>query len=68
MNHCTHCAEDTSSLQCPKCGRDLSDPDARLDDMIEKAAVPSLATLFRKAKDSGAIKPISGYGGQPAQS
>jgi hypothetical protein len=35
--------------------------------MIEKAAVPSLATLFRKAKDSGAIKPISGYGGTPTK-
>jgi len=46
----------------------VSDPDAKLDDMVEKAAVPSLATLFRKAKDSGAIKPLTGYGGQPASS
>lgn len=43
---------------CPE----VSDPDARLDDMVEKAAVPSLATLFRKAKDQGAIKPATGYG------
>ena len=62
MNHCTHCAEDTSSLQCPKCGRELSDPDDRLDTMVQQASVPSLASLFRKAKQSGAIKPISGYG------
>lgn len=67
MNHCTHCAADTASLECPKCGRDLSDSDARLDDMMQKAAVPSLATLFRKAKDSGAIKPLTGYGGTPTK-
>lgn len=50
---------------CTICPAELSDPDARLDDMVEKAAVPSLATLFRKAKASGAIKPVSGYGNTP---
>lgn len=53
---------------CPHCNPVVSDPDAKLDDMIEKAAVPTLASLFRKAKADGAIKPVSGYGGQPASS
>lgn len=61
---CKHLSPD-GAVRCPGCGHNLSDPDARLDDMVEKAAVPSLATLFRKAKDSGAIKPVSGYGNTP---
>lgn len=43
----------------------LSDPDATLDSMVQKASVPTLATLFRRAKESGAIKPVSEYGGKP---
>ena len=52
---------------CTICPEEVSDPDAKLDDMIQKAAVPSLSSLFRKAKTSGAIKPISGYGGTPTK-
>jgi len=47
---------------CTICPAELSDPDDRLDTMVQQASVPSLASLFRKAKQSGAIKPISGYG------
>ena len=47
---------------------EVSDPDATLDTMIQQASVPTLATLFRKAKDSGAIKPVTGYGGNVAAS
>jgi hypothetical protein len=72
MNECPDCHQKYSAIHgyCPYCAEDrqLSDPDAKLDDMIEKAAVPTLATLFRKAKASGAIKPITGYGGTPASS
>lgn len=65
MITCSECkkASPDGAVRCGTCGHPfVSDPDARLDDMIEKAAVPSLATLFRKAKDSGAIKPATGYG------
>jgi hypothetical protein len=53
---------------CPVCHpQEVSDPDAKLDELVQKAAVPSLSSLFRKAKTSGAIKPISGYGGTPTK-
>jgi hypothetical protein len=50
IKHCTICPE-------------VSDPDASMDTMIQQASVPTLATLFRKAKDSGAIKAVTAYGG-----
>ena len=68
MITCTECKKQSpdGAVRCGTCGHPLSDPDARLDDMVEKAAVPNLASLFRKAKDSGAIKPVSGYGNAPS--
>lgn len=45
---------------------DMSEADATLDTMVQQASVPSLATLFRKAKESGAIQPVAGYGGPTA--
>ena len=53
-------------VPCSRCTPQVSDPDDKLDSMIEQAAVPSLATLFRKAKQSGAIKPVTGYGATPS--
>ena len=34
-----------------------------MDSMVQQASVPTLSTLFKRAKDSGAIKPVTGYGG-----
>jgi uncharacterized OB-fold protein len=71
MNHCPKCGHAYTRVGeiCPVCHpAEVSDPDAKLDDMVERAAVPTLATLFRKAKATGAIKPITGYGGTPAPS
>ena len=67
---CSGCGTELvdEKAQCQHCNHDVSDPDAKLDEMIEKAAVPNLASLFRKAKATGAIKPITGYGGTPASS
>lgn len=48
----------------------VSVADDSLDQLIEAASVPSLASLFRKAKAQGAIGPLSNYGegqGPPPQ-
>ena len=44
----------------------MSVADDSLDQMVQAASIPSLADLFRKAKASGAIAPVSSYGGQGA--
>jgi hypothetical protein len=43
--------------------------DDSLDQLIEAASIPSLATLFRTAKAKGALGPLSNYGegGPPPQ-
>jgi hypothetical protein len=41
----------------------VSDPDDTLDSMIQQASVPSLSSLFKKAKETGAIKAVPAYGG-----
>ena len=43
-------------------GEKVSDPDARLDELVESASVPNLATLFKRGKDAGLLKPTTGYG------
>lgn len=66
---CSGCGSELSDVhaQCPTCYPEaVSDPDARLDTMVQQASVPSLATLFKKAKDSGAIKAVTAYGGAPS--
>lgn len=48
----------------------VSVADDSLDQLIQQASVPSLASLFRKAKDAGVIGPQSNYGegqGPPPQ-
>lgn len=41
---------------------DVSVDDASLDVLVQQASVPNLADLFRKAKVSGAIQPLTVYG------
>lgn len=43
----------------------LSDPADRLDDMIEEASRPTLASLLRKGIKSGLIKPAHEYNQGP---
>lgn len=38
--------------------------DGSLDQMVEAASVPSLATLIQRGKDQGLIKPVVGYTSQ----
>jgi hypothetical protein len=45
----------------------MSVVDDSLDQMVQAASIPSLASLFRQAKDQGVIVPVSNYGeGQSA--
>lgn len=63
---CTECRRTmpAEASICPSCGHhNVSVADDRLDSMVQSASVPDLATLFRKAKDSGVIKGFDGYPG-----
>ena len=33
-----------------------------LDDLVQRASTPNLATLFKRGKEAGLIKPTTGYG------
>ena len=43
-------------------GEKVSVADDRLDELVEQASVPNLATLFKRGKDAGLLKPTTGYG------
>ena len=44
-------------------GGEVSDPDTKMDTLVEAASIPNLAALFQKGKDAGLIKPGVEYGG-----
>ena len=46
---------------CPSCNTPVSVDEATLDQMVSTASIPSLATLFKKAKDQGVITAEEGY-------
>lgn len=41
----------------------LSVDDATIEELSVKASIPTLATLFQQAKDTGLIKPVQQYVG-----
>lgn len=43
-------------------GGEVSEVTDSLDALVQAASVPNLADLFRKAKASGAIGPVTSYG------
>lgn len=49
--------------KCPRCGSTnaTAEPD-NMDQLIQQASVPNLASLFRKAKEAGVIGAVSVYG------
>jgi predicted nucleic acid-binding Zn-ribbon protein len=72
MNTCIDCGRlnnDVSAEVCPSCGGRLSstDPlsvaDDKLDELVQQASKPNLASLFGKAKAAGHIKAAYSYGG-----
>jgi hypothetical protein len=74
MGHfCEHCERAFSNPTCPRCGakpgkhpgqeirEPLSVADDSLDEMIEQASRPTLASLLKRGIDSGLIKPSHEY-------
>jgi hypothetical protein len=53
----------TTNRQGHKGRGSLSVDDDTLDQMVQQASVPSLASLFKQAKDQGLIGPVTTYGG-----
>lgn len=39
----------------------MVDDDGSLDQMVQAASIPSLASLVQRGKDAGLIKPMQGY-------
>jgi len=46
----------------PGATKTLSADEANMDQMVQAASVPNLASLFQHAKDTGLIKPVLEYG------
>lgn len=61
---CTHCntVNPEDSTNCSSCGAPLSEATDSLDSLVQAASVPNLASLFRKAKETGVIGSVSVYG------
>lgn len=47
---------------CETCAPAMSEAADSLDTLVQAASVPNLADLFRKAKQTGVIGPVSVYG------
>ena len=66
---CDNCSREFTNPTCPRCGgppartvkEPVSVPDDSLDDMIEHASRPTLASLLKRGIDSGLIKPTHDY-------
>lgn len=52
----------TYEIEAPESAK-VETTEAELDVLVEQASIPSLASLFQQAKDSGLIKPGVEYGG-----
>ena len=67
MTTCPDCNNRNGSPSCASCGGGGLSVDAdNLDQLVQAASTPSLADLFRKAKQQGVIAPVSNYGGAAA--
>lgn len=70
---CENCGRDFTNHRCPRCGglpastpksqvkAPLSVSEDRLDNMIEHASRPTLASLLKRGIKSGLIKPTHDY-------
>lgn len=66
--YCEHGPWQDGQTFCQACeaerqeGEVVSDPDTRIDQLIQAAAIPNLAGLYRAAKQRGLIPPLFEYG------
>ena len=62
---CRHCRVDRAIERydngVTKGGTVSADTDS-MDQMVQAASIPNLATLFRRGKEAGLLKPTTGYG------
>lgn len=62
------CPHGNDEIDCDECsgmsanGGSAPDADDTMDTMIQRASTPTLASLYRKGKESGLIKPGQEYG------
>lgn len=59
-SECPDCAA-VAPLYCPEHEPIVSDPDDRLDSLVQAASIPSLSALFKRAKDRGVLAPGQEY-------
>lgn len=63
MNECPNCKHESNEDVCPECGHQIvSVVDDTMDQLIEAASIPNLASLFRQGKKRGLITPMKDYG------
>lgn len=61
---CMTCHISYTGSACPDC-RTMSE-DEKIDQLVSRASVPNLASLFRAGKKAGLIKPVQDYAGSAA--
>lgn len=62
INKGHQCADAVELLGASANAPEMSDPDAMLDELVSRGSVPNLASLYKKGKESGLIKPGVEYG------
>lgn len=61
--HSDLCMHDEIREDCSACSLGaVSEDDDSLDHMVRQASTPSLATLFKRGKQAGLLKPTTSYG------
>lgn len=58
---CTTCLVEAKIDTVDRGGVSVSDD--TMDQLVQRASVPSLASLFQKGKAAGLLKPVQGYAG-----
>ena len=60
---CPNCKHESDEDVCPECGTTIvSDPNDKIEELVQAASIPDLADLFRQGKARGLIKATKEYG------
>jgi predicted amidophosphoribosyltransferase len=63
VKYCKACRKFYGEDTCPRCGTpEESEAADNMDELVQAASVPSLASLFKKAKKAGVIDAVQNYG------
>jgi hypothetical protein len=69
VNECPNCKHENEAGEevCSECGHQIvSGVDDTMDQLIEAASIPNLASLFRQGKKRGLITAVDIGSGKPA--